>query len=84
MESISIRELKNASEISRKCHRVNAPIFVTDEGRDDMVIMSAEVYHRMRFDSVYGKLMEAEQDIREGRVSNAMDSMARLRNRYGL
>lgn len=60
MESIPIRELKNTVELSQRCYRANAPIFITGESGDDMVIMSAEVYRRMRFDDVYVKLMEAD------------------------
>ena len=46
--------------------------------------MSTEVYERMRLYSVYEKLMQAEDDIAEGRVFDAHDSMKRLRAKYGL
>ena len=45
-----------------------APIYVTKNGYNDMVIMSAEVYDRICLVSVYEKLMEAEVDIEEGSV----------------
>ena len=61
-----------------------APIFVTKNGYNDMVIMSAEVYDRIRLVSVYEKLMEAEADIEEGRVLEGSASLRRLREKYGL
>lgn len=60
------------------------PIFVTKNGYNDMVIMSAEVYDRIRLVSVYEKLMEAETDIEEGCVLEASASLRKLRERYGL
>lgn len=44
---IPIRDLKNTSEISRKCHSVDEPVFVTKNGYGDMVIMSIETYQKM-------------------------------------
>ena len=51
---------------------------------NDMVIMSAEVYDRIRLVSVYEKLMEAEADIDEGRVMEGSASLRKLREKYGL
>ena len=51
---------------------------------EDMVIMSAEVYNRIRLFNVYEKLMEAERDIAEGKVSDAFDAMNTMRSKYGL
>ena len=41
---IPIRDLKNTSDISNKCHSTKEPIFVTKNGYGDMVIMSIELY----------------------------------------
>ena len=49
-----------------------------------MVIMSAEVYDRIRIVSVYEKLMEAEADIEEGRTLEGSASLRILREKYGL
>ena len=35
---IPIRDLKNTSQISQKCHSVNEPIFITKNGYGDMVM----------------------------------------------
>ena len=84
MQCIPIRDLKNTAAISEMCKKSADPIFVTKNGYNDKVIMSAEVYDRIRLVSVYEKLMEAETDIEEGRVLEASASLRKLRERYGL
>ncbi|MBQ6255313.1 MAG: type II toxin-antitoxin system Phd/YefM family antitoxin [Clostridia bacterium] len=84
MQCIPIRDLKNTSEISAMCKQSNAPIFITKNGYNDMVIMSAEVYDRIRLYTIYEKMMEAEADIQAGRVSDAREALAGLRTKYGL
>ena len=84
MQCIPIRDLKNTAAVSEMCKKSAAPIFVTKNGYNDMVIMSAEVYDRIRIVSVYEKLMEAEADIEEGRVLEGSASLRRLREKYGL
>lgn len=83
-QCIPIRDLKNTAEISEMCRKSNSPITITKNGYSDMVIMSTEVYERMRLYSVYEKLMQAEDDIAEGRVSDAYSSLNQLRAKYGL
>ena len=41
---IPLRELKNASQISKMCHENDGPIIVTKNGRSDMVIISSDRY----------------------------------------
>ena len=84
MQCIPIRDLKNTAAISEMCKKSAAPIYVTKNGYNDMVIMSAEVYDRIRIVSVYEKLMEAEADIEEGRVLEGSASLRKLREKYGL
>ena len=84
MQCIPIRDLKNTSEISAMCKQSNAPIFITKNGYNDMVIMSAEVYDRIRLYTIYEKMMEAEADIQAGRVADAREALAGLRTKYGL
>ena len=84
MTCIPIRDLKDTSNISQMCHAANEPITITKNGYEDMVIMSAEVYNRIRLFTVYEKLMEAEHDIAEGKVNDAFDAMSAMRSKYGL
>ena len=58
---IPIRDLKNTSEISQRCHAANEPIFVTKNGYGDMVVMSMEAYEKIQFHSEdHDKLKEGE------------------------
>ena len=41
---IPIRDLKNTSEVSERCHATSEPIFITKNGYGDMVLMSMETY----------------------------------------
>ena len=84
MTCIPIRDLKDTAGISQMCHATNEPITITKNGYEDMVIMSAEVYDRIRLYSVYEKLMEAERDIANGKVSDAFDAMSTVRSKYGV
>jgi prevent-host-death family protein len=57
-----VSDLRNKfSDISRAVHESNAPVFLTKNGRGDMVVMSLEVYEQNLFESeIYLKLKEAE------------------------
>lgn len=82
---IPIRDLKNTTAISERCHAVGEPIFVTKNGYGDMVVMSIEAYEeRMRVLDVYAKLASAEQQVASGQVLSAEDSLKGLREKYGL
>ena len=82
---IPIRDLKNTTAISARCHAVGEPIFVTKNGYGDMVVMSIEAYEeRMRMLDVYAKLASAEQQVASGPVLSAEDSLKGLREKYGL
>ena len=83
-QCIPIRDLKNTAEISQLCQRSREPITITKNGYDDMVIMSAQVYDKIRMYNVYERLMEAEDDIAQGRVADAHTSLQGLRAKYGL
>ena len=84
MQIVPMRDLKNTVEIERLCAESNEPVFVTKNGYNDMVIMSAEVYDRIRLYTVYEKMMEAEAELQAGRVKDAKASLAGLRAKYGL
>lgn len=84
MQCIPIRDLKNTAAISEMCKKSAEPIYITKNGYEDMVIMSAEVYDRIRLVSVYEKLMEAEADIEEGRVMEGSASLRKLKEKYEL
>lgn len=82
---IPIKDLKNTSEISELCHNSSEPVYVTKNGYGDMVIMSMEtfegVYKRLE---MYQSLLNSEQQIKDGKVSDARESLQAVRDKYGL
>lgn len=82
---IPIRDLKNTSEISDRCHATTEPIFVTKNGYGDMVLMSMETYEaKMQMLEIHTKLAQAEEQIRAGQVRPAEDALQELAEKYGL
>ena len=82
---IPIRDLKNTSEISQKCHASDEPIFITKNGYGDMVIMSMKMYEeKMYMLDVYNKLNEAEEQLREGKVLDGDASLKSIREKYSV
>ena len=57
-----IFDLRNrAAEISELCHREDQPVFITRNGKGDMVVMSLAHYERLQsMLELYHKLGEAE------------------------
>lgn len=82
---IPIRDLKNTSEISDRCHATTEPIFVTKNGYGDMVLMSMETYEaKMQMLEIHTRLAQAEEQIRAGQVRPAEDALQELAEKYGL
>ena len=82
---IPIKDLKNTSEISELCRKTMEPIFITKNGYGDMVIMSIDVYDQtMKQLNMYRELELAEQQIREGKTKDAIESLNLMRERYAL
>ena len=82
---IPIRDLKNTSEISQMCAATREPIFITKNGYGDMVIMSMKAYEeKMYLLDVYSKLVEAEAQVKDGKVLDAGISLKNLRSKYNV
>lgn len=82
---IPIKDLKNTSDISELCHKVNEPVFITKNGYGDMVIMSIETYDRtMNQLRMYQDLDVSEKQILEGRSKDAKKSLSMLKEKYDL
>ena len=67
-----IKDLKDTSAISEKCHVSDEPIFITKNGYSDLVVMSAELYDRfasvLKIDQA---IFEAEEEM--SKVAESMD-----------
>ena len=82
---IPIKDLKNTSEVSDLCHNTEEPIFITKNGYGDMVLMSIETYERnMNLAQIYRDIIMSERQLESGNVTNAFDSLKRMRESYGL
>lgn len=75
----------NYNEISSYCHKHDEPVFITRNGKRDLVVMSMETYEELsgRFE-LYSRIQKGMQDIENNRVrplSQVMDNLQKRRNR---
>ena len=79
-----ISDLRNrALEISEICHTEEQPIFITRNGKGDMVVMSQAHYERLQsLIELYQKLREAEiLDARGDQGISHAELMKKLKNK---
>ena len=59
-----VSDLRNKfAEISEDVHESGKPVFLTKNGRGNMVVMSMEAYETLQFESeIYAKLQAAERE----------------------
>ena len=82
---IPIKDLKNTSEISDMCNKLDEPIFITKNGYGDMVIMSMKTYENvMRRLTIYRDIELSEQQIKDGQVKDARAALDEMRQKYGI
>ena len=67
------------------CRNSKEPVFITENGYGEMVIMSMETYEKTMFlNDVYRKLEEGESSILSGDVMDGFDSLKAIREKHGL
>jgi prevent-host-death family protein len=79
-----ISDLRNkAKEISALCHRHDEPVFITRNGKGDLVVLSQARYDRLQAQlDLYRKLGEAESQAARGvKTTGHRAVMRRLRAR---
>ena len=82
---LPIRDLKDTAKISQMCEESKEPIFVTKNGYGNLVIMSMDVYKNMSpFNYLMGKLEKSEDDVANGRVRDAFESLEEISAEYDL
>lgn len=80
---IPIKDLKNTAMISAMCSETKEPIYITKNGYGTMVIMDVRAYEeKIAMLDAYAKLALAEDEIREGKVLDADESLQALREKY--
>ena len=69
------------NEISRQCRENNEAVIITVNGRGDTVSMAYEEYKRLKARvELLELLVEAEDDVKNGRVAPIEDTFVELRN----
>lgn len=82
---IPIKDLKDTAYVSEMCHVVAEPIFVTKNGYGDMVQMSIELYEKLNKQwSLYKDIEISEEQITNGNVMDARESVKKLKEKYGV
>lgn len=81
---LPISDLRNNfNEISKICHSDNEPVYITKNGKGDMVVTSIDYFEKLqaRID-LYEKLAVSEADFIENRVISHDDLMNELKEKY--
>lgn len=80
---LSIKELRNTTEISNIAHKEREPIFITKNGYSDLVVMSSELYDKFaRINRIDQAIYESELEILNGAEAlSADDVFAELENK---
>lgn len=82
---IPIKDLKDTSTISEKCHKADEPIYITKNGYGDMVLMSIELYESTQKKlKMYSEIELSEQQIKNGNVKDARTALSSIREKYDL
>ena len=83
---------RNQSEIIAQLEKSAEPLYLTRNGKASVVVMDAEAFDRAmsfrrdvraREMEVYEGLMRGYRDVQDGRVSDASDAFARIRQQKG-
>lgn len=76
-----VRELRNNyNELAGLAHKTNQPIHITNNGRDDTVLMSEAAYERLKNKAYIDyKLLEGE--LRGGKPVDAKQSLQKMREK---
>lgn len=64
--------------ISKLCHEYNEPVFISENDKEDLVVMSIETYKK--FD-LYAQLEIGLRDVQNGNTVCFEEAMERLRNK---
>jgi PHD/YefM family antitoxin component YafN of YafNO toxin-antitoxin module len=74
----------NYSEISAFCHKYREPVFITDEGKGDLAVMSIETYEEfMGRIELYQLIEEGLDQIKNGEVIPEEEMMKELHKYSG-
>ena len=79
---IPIKDLRKTSEISELAHNTQEPIFITKNGYNDLVVMSAELYERFaQINLADQAINEAETEVADGASPISMNEAKTMLDR---
>ncbi len=85
MQIIPIRELKNTTEVERRCAEENGPVYVTKNGYGRLVVMDIDYYERTMKKMYEAQALQvAMEDLKAGRTVDGNAAMDAVRSKYGL
>lgn len=85
MQIIPMRELKNTTEVERRCAEENGPVYVTKNGYGRLVVMDIDYYERTMKKMYEAQALQvAMEDLKAGRIVDGNAAMDAVRNKYGL
>lgn len=78
-----ISDLRNKTpEIERLCRESGEPVYVTKNGKAELVVLSAAAYEREQARlELYGELAAAEEDVRRGDRGVAVTTLRKVLRR---
>lgn len=85
MQIIPIRDLKDTTEIERRCAEENGPVYITKNGYGRLVVMDIEYYERIMRKMYEAKsVLEGLKDVKEGRTIDGDTALKGIRSKYGI
>ena len=81
---MSIKDLRNTTEISNIAHKEQEPIFITKNGYGDLVVMSIEAYDKLIGNNeIDAAISAAEKEYAEdGVLMDAREALSSLRRKH--
>lgn len=78
----SSADLRNTyNDISKQCHTYNEPVYITKNGKGDLVVMSIESYERIQGQlNLYNQIANGLDDIKNGNTRPFNEAMADIRS----
>ena len=74
----------NYAEVSEYCHETGDPVFITKNGRDDLVVMSVDAYERIEKQVLLAKIERGVEQAKNGNWRPFEDVMADIRREMNL
>jgi PHD/YefM family antitoxin component YafN of YafNO toxin-antitoxin module len=82
---IPIKDLRDTNATYELVMESSDPVYVTKNGYGSFVMMNMECYEKSTaLNEVYRQIIQAEDDVKTGLISDPFETLRELRNRYEL